>query len=59
QSDREAITLEIAAAKELMDGAATPDELRMMQGRVESVAQKIGEAMYNQGGAGSDGADEV
>ncbi|HEX9102736.1 MAG TPA: molecular chaperone DnaK [Polyangia bacterium] len=59
QHDREAINLEIAAAKELMDGHPTPDELRMMQGRVESVAQKIGEAMYNQGGAGSDGADEV
>ncbi len=57
QQDREAITLEIAAAKELMDGRPTPDELRMMQGRVESVAQKIGEAMYNQGG-GSDAAED-
>jgi molecular chaperone DnaK len=52
QQDREAITQEIAAAKELMDGGgATPDELRMMQGRVESVAQKIGEAMYAQAAA--------
>jgi len=57
QQDREAITQEIAAAKELMDGGATPDELRMMQGRVESVAQKIGEAMYNQG-SGTDGAED-
>jgi len=58
QSDREAITQEIAAAKELMDGTPTPDELRMMQGRVESVAQKIGEAMYNQGSSGTDGAED-
>ncbi|HEY2744225.1 MAG TPA: molecular chaperone DnaK [Polyangia bacterium] len=61
QQDREAINKEVAAAKELMDGAPTPDELRMMQGRVEAVAQKIGEAMYAQqgsgGGGGSDGDD--
>jgi molecular chaperone DnaK len=54
QQDREAITAEIAAAKELMDGAPTPDELRMMQGRVESVAQKIGEAMYSQQSGGDE-----
>ena len=54
QQDREAITTEIAAAKELMDGSPTPDELRMMQGRLESVAQKIGEAMYAQQSGGGD-----
>ncbi|HEY1586024.1 MAG TPA: Hsp70 family protein, partial [Polyangia bacterium] len=54
QQDREAITAEIGAAKELMDGTPTPDELRMMQGRVESVAQKIGEAMYSQQSGGGD-----
>src|SRR6185312_3329915 len=58
QQDREAINNEVAAAKELMDGSPTPDELRMMQGRVEAVAQKIGEAMYAQAGGGSAGGDD-
>jgi molecular chaperone DnaK len=55
--ERDAINNEVAAAKELMDGEATPDELRMMQGRVEAVAQKIGEAMYAQA-AGSGGEED-
>jgi molecular chaperone DnaK len=58
QQDREAINAEVAAAKELMDGSPTPDELRMMQGRVESVAQKIGEAMYSQAAGGDGGAGD-
>src|SRR4051812_8893625 len=57
QQDREAINSEVAAAKELLDGSPTPDELRMMQGRVEAVAQKIGEAMYNQGSGDAGGDD--
>jgi molecular chaperone DnaK len=57
QADREAINQEVAAAKEMMEGTPTPDELRMMQGRVEAVAQKIGEAMYAQA-AGGGGDDE-
>jgi molecular chaperone DnaK len=54
QQDREAINNEVAAANKLMEGSPTPDELRMMQGRVEAVAQKIGEAMYSNAG-GTDG----
>ena len=53
-----AVNAEVMAAKKLLDGAPTPDELRMMQGRVESVAQKIGEALYSQGGEGGAGKDE-
>ncbi len=41
----------MAAKHTLASGNA--DELRMMQGRVESVAQKIGEAMYAQAAAAS------
>jgi molecular chaperone DnaK len=52
--DREALNGEVAAAKELMESSANPDELRMMQGRVEAVAQKIGEAMYSQAAGGDD-----
>ena len=59
QQDREAIINEVAAAKELMDGSPTPDELRMMQGRVEIVAQKIGEAMYSKPAAPTVAARET
>jgi molecular chaperone DnaK len=55
QSDREAIQSEVTAAKQMMDSpASSTDELRMMQGRVETAAQKIGEAMYAQASAGGD-----
>jgi molecular chaperone DnaK len=47
QADREAIAAEIQATKDIVD-STNADELRMMQGRLESVAQKIGEAMYAQ-----------
>jgi molecular chaperone DnaK len=53
QQDREAIASEATATKEMMD-SNNADELRMMQGRLESVAQKIGEAMYAQAAGGSD-----
>ncbi|MDB4968187.1 MAG: chaperone protein DnaK [Myxococcales bacterium] len=53
QQDREAISSEVTAAKEMLD-STNADELRMMQGRVESVAQKIGEAMYAQAAGGED-----
>jgi molecular chaperone DnaK len=52
QQDREAIVAEVKAAKDMID-SGNLDELRMMQGRVESVAQKIGEAMYAQASATS------
>jgi molecular chaperone DnaK len=50
QADREAITAEVQASKDIID-SHSPDELRMMQGRLESAAQKIGEAMYAQAAA--------
>jgi len=50
QADREAIAAEVAASKDILD-STNADELRMMQGRLESVAQKIGEAMYAQASA--------
>jgi molecular chaperone DnaK len=53
QSDREAIQAEITATKNLLD-ATNIDELRMMQGRLETAAQKIGEAMYAQAASGDD-----
>ncbi len=56
QADREAVAGEVQAAKNMLD-SANIDELRMMQGRVESVAQKIGEAMYAQAAASGDDKD--
>jgi molecular chaperone DnaK len=50
QADREAIAAEIQATKDIVD-STNADELRMMQGRLESAAQKIGEAMYAQAAA--------
>jgi molecular chaperone DnaK len=50
QADREAIASEIQASKDIVD-STNADELRMMQGRLESAAQKIGEAMYAQAAA--------
>jgi molecular chaperone DnaK len=50
QADREAISSEIQASKDIVD-STNADELRMMQGRLESAAQKIGEAMYAQAAA--------
>jgi molecular chaperone DnaK len=51
QQDREAIQSEISATKDMLD-STNLDELRMMQGRLESAAQKIGEAMYAQAASG-------
>jgi molecular chaperone DnaK len=51
QMEREAIVNEIASAKKAMN-ADNPDELRQAQGSLESVAQKIGEAMYAQASGG-------
>jgi molecular chaperone DnaK len=45
ESDRTAVAKEVGAAKRILD-TGSADELRMMQGRVETIAQKIGEAMY-------------
>ena len=56
QQDREAIVAEVKAAKDMID-SGNLDELRMMQGRVESVAQKIGEAMYAQASASGDDSE--
>jgi molecular chaperone DnaK len=50
QADREAVAAELQASKDILE-STSPDELRMMQGRLESVAQKIGEAMYAQAAA--------
>jgi molecular chaperone DnaK len=56
QADRDAIQSEMSAAKDIIE-SENLDELRMMQGRVETVAQKIGEAMYAQAAAGGDDKD--
>ena len=48
QQDREAINAEVARRQGADGASANPDELRMTLGRLESVAQKIGEAMYAQ-----------
>jgi molecular chaperone DnaK len=53
QADREAIQREIVATKDLLESRHL-DELRMMQGRLETAAQKIGEAMYAQAASGDD-----
>ena len=58
QPDREAINAEVQATKAMLESSSNPDELRMMQGRLEAVAQKIGEAMYAQAGAAGGGEDE-
>jgi molecular chaperone DnaK len=52
QSDREAVGAEVKATKDMLD-SINPDELRMMQGRLETAAQKIGEAMYAQASVAS------
>jgi molecular chaperone DnaK len=53
QADREAIQSEVGATKDMLD-STNIDELRMMQGRLETAAQKIGEAMYAQAASGDD-----
>ncbi len=58
QPDREAIQSELKASKGVMEGG-TADEIRLLQGRLEAAAQKIGEAIYTQasspeGGGGED-----
>jgi molecular chaperone DnaK len=57
QADREAIASEIQASKDIVD-SSNPDELRMMQGRLESAAQKIGEAMYAEAAAPTEDSDQ-
>jgi molecular chaperone DnaK len=47
QLERDAIAAEVAAAKKLAE-SSDADELRQALGRLEQVAQKIGEAMYAQ-----------
>ena len=57
QQEREAVAHEVQATKNMID-SGNADELRMMQGRLESVAQKIGEAMYAQAAGGGGAGDE-
>jgi molecular chaperone DnaK len=54
QPDREAIEQELRAAKGVMDGGNL-EEVRMLQGRLETAAQKIGEAIYAQASGGEEG----
>jgi molecular chaperone DnaK len=54
--DREAANAEVAAGKAALE-SRSPDELRMMQGRLEAAAEKIGQAIYSAAGA-EDRADD-
>jgi molecular chaperone DnaK len=54
--DCESIAAAAQATKELLD-STNADELRLMQGRLESAAQKIGEAMYAQAAASGDDSE--
>ncbi|HZS41133.1 MAG TPA: molecular chaperone DnaK [Polyangia bacterium] len=55
QMDRDALLGEVAAAKQALDSDAA-DSLRQIQGRLETAAQKIGEAVYA-AAAGGEGED--
>jgi molecular chaperone DnaK len=55
QMDREAVASEVTQSKKALE-VGGHDELRQAQGRLEQVAQKIGEAMYAQ--AGGSGGEE-
>ena len=55
QMDREAVAGEVTQSKRALE-VGSADDLRQAQGRLEQVAQKIGEAMYSQ--AGGQGGEE-
>jgi molecular chaperone DnaK len=57
QMEREEIQAELKASKAVLDGGNV-DEIRLLQGRLESAAQKIGEAIYAQAAAGGDGGTD-